>query len=66
MARHKHSTVPHSTNHIRSPSLGVAGWLGGGGLGGGGNNPLLIKSLEERLDDGTISDLSTLKEKGQS
>ena len=55
-----------STNHIRSPSLGVAGGLGGGGLGVGGNDPFLIKGLEERLDDGTVSDLSTLKQIGQS
>ena len=41
--------------------LGVARGLGGGSLGGGGNDPLLIKSLEERLDNGPIGDLSTLK-----
>ena len=49
-----------SRNHIRSYSLGVAGGLGGRGLGGGGDDPLLVKGLEERLDDSTISDLSTL------
>ena len=46
----------------RSRLISVAsGGLGGGGLGLGGNDPLLVKSLEERLDDGTISDLSALK-----
>jgi len=59
MTRQQHSTVPQQTTHARSPSLSVAGGLRGGGLGGGGNDPFLIKSLEERLDDGTISDLST-------
>lgn len=42
-------------------SLRVAGGLGGSSLGLGGDDPLLVKSLEQRLDDGTMSDLSTLK-----
>ena len=54
------------TDQIRPHLLSVAGsGLRGGGLGSGGNNPLLVKRLEERLDDGPVSDLSTLK-RGQS
>ena len=55
------STVPQQS-HARSHLIRVAGrGLGGGGLGLGGNDPLLVKSLEERPDNSTIGNLSTLK-----
>jgi len=57
---------PCLNNLARSHLLRVAGGLGGGGLGLGGNNSLLVKTLEERPDDGTISDLSTLEKADQS
>ena len=62
-----HKTLPCLSNHARSHLLGVAGGgLGGGSLGLGGDDPLLVKSLEEGFDNGTISDLSTLQKADQS
>jgi len=51
-----------STDNIGSRLVSVASGLGGGSLGVGNDDPLLVNSLEERLDNGTISDLSTLAE----
>ena len=48
---------PRYLSHL----LRVAGRLGGGGLWLGDDDPLLVNRLEERLDNGTVSDLSTLK-----
>ena len=55
-----------STDHILCYLIVAGSGLGGGGLGGGGDDPFLVKSLEEGLHDGPISDLSTLKELDQS
>jgi len=62
----RRKVIPVS-NYTRSHLLSVAGGgLRGSSLGVGDNDPLLVKSLEERLDKGTISDLSTLNEIDQS
>jgi hypothetical protein len=55
-----------STRQSRSLSFTQSGlWgLGGGGLGLGCNDPLLVKSLEERLDDGTVGDYEHPKKGG--
>jgi len=59
--RGAHKALPCLSTQVTAPRLlGVAGGgLGGGGLGVGSDNPLLVKTLEERLHNGTISDLST-------
>jgi hypothetical protein len=56
-----------STNRAHSHLVSVAGsGLRGGSLGLGGNDPLLVKILEERLENVDMSDLSTLKWMNQS
>lgn len=56
---------PCPIGRARSHLISVASRLGGGGLGLGDNDSLLVDGLEERPDDGTIGDLSTLKKTDQ-
>ena len=56
-----------STNPTHSPLVRVAGMgLRSRSLGLGDNYPLLVKSLEEMLDNGAMSDFSTLRQMNQS
>ena len=63
MSRQK--VPPRPIGHAGSHLISVVGGVSAGGLGLGDNDALLVDGLEERPDDGTIGDLSTLKKTDQ-